>query len=288
MTMEPAIRSFYHAPTGTWSHLVWDPAGRKAALIDPVLDYDPAASRSADDAARAVAAAIEEAGLDLAWVLETHAHADHLTAAQWFRERFGCAVGIGEGIRDVQAVFRDVYDLGDGFPVDGSQFDRLLADGDALPLGGLTIRILHTPGHTTDSVTYLIGRAAFIGDTLFSPAYGTARCDFPGGDAARLYRSIHRLFGLGDDVRLYLCHDYPAAGETPRASTSVSEQRDGNVHVGGGTTEREFVEMRARRDESLPMPALMLPAVQLNIRAGCWPDPAANGTVYLKIPVNRF
>jgi glyoxylase-like metal-dependent hydrolase (beta-lactamase superfamily II) len=288
MSMEPAVRSIYHPPTGTWTHVVWDPATREAAVIDPVLDYDQAAARIGDDAAQAVAEVLEEEALRLAWLLETHAHADHLSAADWFRQRFGCPLAIGEGIRDVQAAFREIYDLGDALPTDGRQFDRLLADCETLALGRLTIRTLHTPGHTEDSVTYLIGGSAFVGDTLFAPAYGTARCDFPGGDAARLYRSIQRLFALGDETRLYFCHDYPAGDEAPRASATVAEQRVGNVHVGGAATERTFVGMREARDATLPMPALMLPAVQINIRGGRLPAPAGNGTVYLKIPVNRF
>ena len=288
MSDHPAVTSFYHSPSGPWTHLVRDPNGGAAVVIDPVLDYDAAAARTGDEAAREVAAAIAEEGLSLEWVLETHAHADHLSAAQWFRERFGCRVGIGIGIRAVQATFRDIYGLGESLPADGSQFDRLFDDGDEWALGGLRVRVMHTPGHTNDSVTYLIGSAAFIGDTLFAPAYGTARCDFPGGDAARLYGSIQRLFRLGDETRLYLCHDYPEAGETPRSWVTVGEQRAANVHVGGGVDEGGFVRMREARDATLAMPALILPAVQVNIRAGRLPDPAANGTVYLKIPVNRL
>ena len=288
MTTVPHVKSFHHAATGTWTHLVWDPASRRAAVIDPVLDYDAAAARTGDDAAQTVAAALAEEGLALDWVLETHAHADHLTAARWFRTRHGCAVGIGRGICDVQANFRAFYGLGEALPVDGRQFDRLLDDGDRLPLGDLTVEVMATPGHTADSVTYLVGDAAFVGDTLFAADAGTARCDFPGGDAATLYRSIQRLFDLGDDTRLFLCHDYPDGDEAPRSSFTVRAQRRDNIHVGGGVDEAQFVALREARDETLPVPALMLPAVQVNIRAGDLPSPEADGVVYLRLPVDRL
>ncbi len=257
MKTAPEVRSFHHEPTGTWTHLVWDPDSRRAAVVDPVLDFDAASARTGAAAAEAVAAAIRREGLTVEWVLETHAHADHLTAAQWFRSRYGCPVAIGRGIREVQAHFRTVYGLGEAFPADGSQFDRLFEDGDAEPLGALTIRVMATPGHTADSVTYLIGDAAFVGDTLFAPAAGTARCDFPGGDAGSLYRSVQRLFGLGDDTRLFLCHDYPEPGETPLGCATVGEQRADNAHVGGGRTEAEFVALRSARDRTLAVPALI-------------------------------
>lgn len=288
MTTASHVRSFHHAASGTWTHLVWDPASRRAAVIDPVLDYDAAAARTGDGAAQAVAAALAEEGLTLDWVLETHAHADHLTAARWFRTRYGCAVGIGRGICDVQDSFRAFYGLGEALAVDGRQFDRLLDDGDRLPLGDLTIAVMATPGHTPDSVTYLVGDAAFVGDTLFAPDAGTARCDFPGGDAATLYGSIQRLFDLGDDTRLFLCHDYPDGDEAPRCSFTVGEQRRDNIHVGGGGDVAQFVALREARDANLPVPELMLPAVQVNIRAGDLPSPEADGGVYLRIPVDRL
>jgi glyoxylase-like metal-dependent hydrolase (beta-lactamase superfamily II) len=288
MKTMPEVRSFHHDPTGTWTHLVWDPASGRAAVVDPVLDYDAASARTGAAAAEEVAAAVERDGLTVDWVLETHAHADHLTAAQWFRSRYGCPVAIGRGIREVQANFRAIYGLGDAFPADGRQFDRLFDDGDVEPLGSLAIRVLATPGHTADSVTYLIGDAAFVGDTLFAPAAGTARCDFPGGDAHCLYRSIQRLFALGDDTRLFLCHDYPEPGETLRACATVGEQRADNVHVGGGRAEAEFVALREARDRTLSMPELILPALQVNIRAGHLPPPEADGRIYLRIPVDRI
>ena len=288
MSEQARIQSFYHASTGTWTHLVWDLPSGEAAVIDPVLDFDAASGRTGTESVAGIVDAAAAGGLTVTWALETHAHADHLTAADWLKRAVGAQTGIGVGICSVQTVFRDVYDLGDTLPPDGSQFDRLFEDGDTLMLGETPIRVLHTPGHTDDSVSYLLDGAAFIGDTLFAPAYGTARCDFPGGDAGRLFRSIESLLALGDETRLYLCHDYPAAGEEPRSWVSVAEQRASNVHVGAGTDESAFVAMRRARDAKLSMPALILPAVQVNIRAGRLPPVAANGTSYLKIPVDRF
>lgn len=288
MSEQARIQSFYHAPTGTWTHLVWDPPSGQAAVIDPVLDYDAASGRTGTEAVAGIVEAAAAGGLTIAWALETHAHADHLTAADWLKTEVGAQTGIGIGIRSVQSVFREVYGLGEALLPDGSQFDRLFNDGDTLKLGDTLIRVLHTPGHTDDSVSYLLDGAAFIGDTMFTPAFGTARCDFPGGDAGRLFRSIESLLSLGDDTRLYLCHDYPAEGEQPRSWVSVAEQREFNVHVGAATDEAAFVAMRQARDAQLSMPALILPAVQVNIRAGRLPSAAANGTSYLKIPVDRF
>lgn len=288
MSEQARIQSFYHAPTGTWTHLVSDPSSGQAAVIDPVLDYDAASGRTGTEAVAAIVEAAASDGLTIAWALETHAHADHLTAADWLKTEVGAKTGIGIGICSVQTVFRDVYDLGEALPPDGSQFDRLFKDGDTIMLGETPIRVLHTPGHTDDSVSYLLDGAAFIGDTMFAPAFGTARCDFPGGDAGRLFRSIEALLSLGDETRLYLCHDYPAEGEQPRSSVSVAEQRESNIHVGAGTDEEAFVAMREARDAQLSMPALILPAVQVNIRAGRLPSPAGNGTSYLKIPIDRF
>jgi glyoxylase-like metal-dependent hydrolase (beta-lactamase superfamily II) len=209
------IRSFYHQPTFTWSHLLWDNGSGRAAVIDPVLDYDAPSGRTRTQSAEEILAAIEDEGLRLDWILETHAHADHLTAADWLREKTSATVAIGAGICSVQENFKSIYNLGPDFRPDGSQFDRLLEDEDRLPLGENEIRVLHTPGHTSDSVTYVADAAAFVGDTLFTPEYGTARCDFPGGDARKLYQTIQRIYSLGDDVRLYLCHDYPP-GRTAR------------------------------------------------------------------------
>jgi glyoxylase-like metal-dependent hydrolase (beta-lactamase superfamily II) len=288
MAMSPEVRALYHEPTSSFSYVAWDRETRRAAVIDAVLDYDGAAGRTATITAAALLAIVEREGLELCWILETHAHADHLSAAGFLRQRTGAPVATGAGIVSVQAAFSEIYNLGPGFPTDGRQFDRLLADGEGLPLGGLQIEVLATPGHTSDSVTYLAGDAAFIGDTLFSPDFGSARCDFPGGDAATLYRSVQRLYRLPPDTRLFLCHDYPPAGRAPRCEWSVAEQREANIHIDARTSEEAFVAMRRERDATLSMPALIIPAVQVNIRAGNLPEPDANGTRYLRVPLNRL
>lgn len=282
------IRSFYHEPTFTWSHLLWDVGSRRAAIVDPVLDYDAPSGRTHTRSAAGIMSVIEDAGLKLDWILETHAHADHLTAAQWFRDKTGARVAIGAGIRSVQKNFKAIYNLGADFDPDGGQFDRLLEDEDRLSLGDSEITVLHAPGHTSDSVVYVAGDAVFIGDTLFTPEYGTARCDFPGGDARTLYRTIQRIYMLGDDARLFLCHDYPPEGVEPRAMVTVAEQRRGNAHAREGVTEDEFVSMREARDATLDVPLLILPAVQVNIRGGRLPPTEDNGVSYLKIPVNKI
>jgi len=286
MRNHPEVQSLYHPPTHTWTHLAWDRESRCAAVVDPVLDYDAASGRTSTASVAAVADVIESESLELQWILETHAHADHLSAAAWLKSRYRCPVAIGARIRNIQARFRQVFNLGDSFHVDGRQFDRLLEDGDRIPLGKLEIEVLHTPGHTDDSVTYILGDAVFIGDTLFAPDYGTARCDFPGGDARHLFRSIRRILGLGDEARLFLCHDYPPEDRPPCPSVTVAEQRASNVHVHDGITEDDFVAMRERRDRELEMPALILPSIQINIRAGSLPRPEPNGVAYLKIPLN--
>jgi glyoxylase-like metal-dependent hydrolase (beta-lactamase superfamily II) len=253
-----------------------------------VLDYDGASGRTSPRSAEALLAVVEAEGLRVEWILETHAHADHLSAAGWIRERTGAPVGIGAGIRQVQATFRDIYNLGQDFPVDGRPFDRLFCDGDEFPLGDVTVRVLGTPGHTNDSVTYLAGDAAFIGDTLFAPDYGSARCDFPGGDAGRLFDSVRRLYELPDETRLFLCHDYPPPGREPRCEWTVAEQREGNVHLRRDTAREDFARMRRERDATLPMPALIIPSVQVNIRAGRLPEPEDNGVRYLRVPLDKL
>jgi glyoxylase-like metal-dependent hydrolase (beta-lactamase superfamily II) len=268
--------------------VVWDPATRQAALIDPVLDYDGAAGRTGTASAAALLAIIESERLQPRWILETHAHADHLSAAAFLHERTGAAVAIGRGITSVQANFRDIYNLGPDFPVDGRQFDRLFADGERFMLGEIEIEVIATPGHTDDSVTYLVGDAAFVGDTLFAPDYGTARCDFPGGDAARLFASVQRLYALPPQTRLFLCHDYPPEGRAPRCEWSVAEQMTGNIHISADTREADFVRMRTERDAGLKMPALIIPSVQVNIRAGRLPEPEDNGRRYLRVPLDTL
>jgi glyoxylase-like metal-dependent hydrolase (beta-lactamase superfamily II) len=283
----PLIQSFFHAPTCTYSYVVSDPQTGRAAVVDPVLDYDPAAARIGTDAADAILRYLDEHGLALDWVLETHAHADHLTAAQHLKAAHPQArVAIGAGICAVQATFREIFNLGPHFRVDGTPFDRLFEDGDEFAIGSLHCRVLGTPGHTRDSVTYLIGAHAFVGDTLFMPDFGTARCDFPGGDAAQLFRSIQRLYALPDDTTLYLCHDYLPDGREARDRTTVAAQKAGNVHVHEGVAERGFVSLREARDATLTMPQLIIPAIQINIRAGMAPPAEANGIAYLKVPLN--
>jgi glyoxylase-like metal-dependent hydrolase (beta-lactamase superfamily II) len=286
--MNAAVQAFFHEPTFTVSYLVADPTTGAGAVIDPVLDFDPKSGRTGTTSADVILAAAEKAGIRIQWVLETHAHADHLSAAPHFKARSGAAVVIGAEITKVQAVFGEVFNAPD-LARDGRPFDRLVRDGDRLPLGQLEIEVLHTPGHTPACVTYRIGAAAFVGDTLFMPDYGTARCDFPGGSARTLYRSIRRVLSLPPEMRLFLCHDYKAPGRSHFAwETTVAEERARNVHVRDGVSEDEFVAMREARDRTLDLPALILPSIQVNIRAGNLPPAEANGTVYLKLPVNRL
>ena len=284
--MNAEIRSFLHAPTCTYSYLVWCPETQQAAVIDPALEFDPASGRTGTDTVETIAAVIDELGLDLRWVLETHAHADHLSAAPYLKQRFSAQVAIGEGIRQVQSNFKTLLNLGSDLATDGSQFERLLADGDALPLGACEIRVLATPGHTDDSVTYLIGDAAFVGDSIFMPDMGTARCDFPGGDAGRLYDSIQRLFALAPETRLFMCHDYGPGGRELQNESTVAAEMEGNKHVGSGASREGFIAMRAARDAELDMPRLLFPSVQVNIRAGQLPSPEDNGRRYLKLPLD--
>lgn len=280
------VASFFHAATCTWTHVASDPVTGEAAVIDPVLDFDPVSGRLGTEAARAVLDHLLAHGLDLKWILETHAHADHLTAAAWLRAQTGAPVVVGAGIVEVQAGFERRLGLGEEFVADGSHFDRLLRDGDTLALGESTIDVLATPGHTADSMSYRVGDAVFIGDTLFSPAAGSARCDFPGGSAGALHASVRRLYALPDDTRLYLCHDYPAEGAAPRCMVPMREQREHNVHLVADTSEADFVALRQRRDATLAMPRLFWPALQVNIRAGELPPPDGEGRCFLKLPLD--
>jgi len=278
--------SFFDAPTGSWSYLVIDPHSRQAAVIDPVLDYDAAAARTGTAGADRLLQVVRERNLAVAWILETHAHADHLTAAAYLKAQLGAPLAVGAGICGVQQTFARIFNLGDRFATDGSQFDRLLVDGDSLPLGNLAIQVLATPGHTGDSVSYRIGDAVFIGDTLFMPDVGSARCDFPGGNAATLYASVQRLYALGDGTRLFVCHDYPPPGRQALCETTVAAQRAGNIHLQDGVDLDAFVALRTARDATLPVPRLLLPAIQVNIRAGQPPPPESNGVSYLKLPID--
>ena len=289
MTGKPDVQAFFDPATTTVSYLVRDPASRHAAIIDPVLDFDAASGRTATGSADALAAAVRERDLTVDWILETHVHADHLSAAPYLRDRLGGKIGIGDRITEVQTVFKDLFNLEPAFIADGHQFDHLFADGETFTVGGIEAKAMHTPGHTPACMTYTIGDAAFVGDTLFMPDFGTARCDFPGGDARALYRSVRKILALPPEMRLFTCHDYKAPGRDMYAwETTVAEQRAENVHVRDGIDEDTFVEMRTGRDAKLGMPALILPSVQVNIRAGALPPAEDNGKRYLKIPLDAL
>lgn len=285
----PIVTHFFDEPTNTYSYIVQDPSSKRCAIIDSVLDFDYAAGRTKTESAEAILTFVREKQLTVEWILETHVHADHLSAAPYLQQKTGTKLGIGEHIKTVQETFGKAFNAGTEFARDGSQFDRLFADGDTFSIGNLEAHVLHTPGHTPACLTYVIGDAAFVGDTLFMPDYGTARCDFPGGDARTLYHSIQKIFSLPDETRIFLCHDYKAPNREHYAfETTVGEEKRNNVHVGGNTTEDEFVKMRTERDKTLDMPRLILPSVQVNMRAGNMPPAEDNGQTYLKIPLNLF
>ncbi|GAJ30136.1 MBL fold metallo-hydrolase [Acidomonas methanolica] len=287
--LRPQVTAFFDEPTNTASYVVRDPRSPSCAIVDSVLDYDAAAGRTATASADAIVAFVRKEGLAVEWILETHVHADHLSAAPYLKETLGGAIGIGENIRVVQAIFGKVFNAGTVFERDGSQFDRLFTDGEVFRIGGLEAMALHTPGHTPACMTYVIGDTAFVGDTLFMPDYGTARADFPGGDARALYRSTRRVLSLPGETRLFLCHDYKAPGRNDyRWETTVAAERRDNVHVHDGVSEDEFVAMRMARDAKLGMPKLILPSVQVNMRGGQLPPPEDDGERYLKIPLNRL
>ena len=289
MTGIPDVKAFFDEPTNTVSYVVSDPATKKAAIVDSVLDYDPKSGRTSRASADAIIAYVREQGLEVEWLLETHVHADHLSAAPYLKDTVGGTLAIGSHIRTVQDVFGKIFNAGTEFQRDGSQFDRLVEDGDTFKLGGIDVLALHTPGHTPACMTYVIGDAALVGDTLFMPDYGTARCDFPGGSASTLYRSIQKIYALPDETRMFLCHDYKAPGrDTFEWETSVGEQKRANIHVHDGVSEAEFVKMRTERDAKLAMPTLILPSVQVNMRAGHMPPAEDNGMTYLKIPVDAL
>ncbi|MGE0483798.1 MAG: MBL fold metallo-hydrolase [Gammaproteobacteria bacterium] len=285
--MNPEVRGFFDKATYTISYVVSDPATGHAAIVDSVLDFDPKSGRTSTASADELIAYIRDRHLTVDWILETHAHADHLSAAPYLKDTVGGQVAIGEHIKTVQETFKGVFNEDDRFKTDGSQFDRLFADGDTFAIGKLEARVLHTPGHTPACISYLIGDALFVGDTLFMPDYGTARCDFPGGDPAVLYRSIKKLFELPDETRMFMCHDYMSPTRDFHAwETSVGEERRHNVHVHEGIGEDDFVKVRTARDKTLDMPVLILPSVQVNMRAGHKPPPEENGVSYLKLPMD--
>ncbi len=284
--MSVCIKSFFDPATWTFTYVVYDHEGGHAAIIDPVLDYDPKAARTSTTSADEVAAYVQEKRLQVEWILETHAHADHVSSAHYLQGRLGGKLGIGDHITQVQSTFARIFNLEPEFRADGSQFQMLLPEGATLPVGDLSLEVLFVPGHTAACVAYKIEDAIFVGDTLFPPDVGTARCDFPGGDARTLYHSVRRLLEYPAKTRLFMCHDYPPDGRAPRAEISVAEQRDKNIHVHDGVSEEAFVALREARDRTLAKPVLILPAIQLNIRAGELPPPEANGVAYLKLPLN--
>ncbi len=282
------VTPFHHPDTGTWSYVVQDSSSKAAAIIDPVMDFEFRAGRTYTDYADEMLDFVRREQLEVKWILETHAHADHLSAAPYLQEHLGAPVGIGRGITAVQERFKKLFNLPDAFRTDGSQFDHLFDDGDTFAIGNLAGRVISTPGHTSDSNSFLIGDALFVGDSLFAPRFGTARCDFPGGDAGVLFDSIQKLYQLPEDTRVFLCHDYPPEGKEPICETTIGEQKRGNVHVRADTGREDFVAMRNERDDSLPMPDLIIPSVQVNINTGK-PMPAEdNGTAYIKVPLNIF
>ncbi|RGP40128.1 Glyoxylase B2 [Altererythrobacter insulae] len=285
----PVVTTFFDKNTNNASHVVTDSETRQCAIIDPLLDYEAASGRTSTRSADAIIAHVKNEGLEVAWIIDTHIHADHISAAHYLKTELGGRLGIGEHISEVQKVFGNLFDVEDDFRFDGSQFDHLFRDGETYMVGNIAARALHSPGHTLACTTHVIGDAAFVGDTLFMPDYGTARCDFPGGDARQLYQSIQRIFELPGETRIFLNHDYlPEGRDEYCLETSVAEQRASNIHVREGITVDEFVEMRTRRDETLATPTLMIPSVQVNMRAGQFPPKEANGISYLKVPVNAL
>lgn len=285
----PCVEPFLHEPSSTFSYVIWDPETRRAAVIDPVLDFDLPSGRARHQSADAILAYVRENALTVDWILETHAHADHLTAAPYIKQAVGGQIAIGEGIQVVQGRFKTLFNLSDDALIaDGRDFDHLFCDQETFQVGNLRGRVIATPGHTSDSVSYLFDDTLFVGDTLFMPDYGTARCDFPGGDARLLYQSIKRLFALPDTTRMFLCHDYPPDGRDFECETTVLAQKEQNIHVGPGMSEDQFVELRTARDTSLPVPELIIPSVQVNICAGRLPESEENGVSYLKLPLDVF
>ena len=280
------IQHFFDSATSTLTYVVHD--GKTGVVIDPVLDYDPKSARTSVSSAEIAAKYIDDRRLAIPYVIDTHAHADHLTAMLFFKQRYGARTVTGSRVGEVQKIFRDIYNLGTALPIDGRQFDILLDEGQELEVGSFRVRAMHTPGHTPAHMSWQVGDALFVGDSLFMPDYGTARCDFPGGSSEQLFDSIQRVYTLPESTRLFMCHDYQPGGREMRFMTTVAEQKRSNVQLSKKTTKQEFMSFRKERDAQLDMPALILAAVQINIRAGALPEPEANGTAYLKIPLNLF
>jgi glyoxylase-like metal-dependent hydrolase (beta-lactamase superfamily II) len=284
--MKPEVTSFYDPATSTVSHVVAEPGGGHCAIVDSVLDYEAASGRTRHASADRILAHVRQSRLAVDWILETHAHADHLSAARYLKGELGGRIAIGARITEVQQIFKDVLNLERTFNTDGSQFDHLFADGETFAIGGLEARVMYTPGHTPACCTYVVGDTAFVGDTLFMPDGGTARADFPGGDAARLWESIQKILALPAETRLFVCHDYQPGGREVRWETTVAEERARNIHVGGERSEADFVALRTARDKTLSTPTLLIPSIQVNVRGGDMPPPEDNGVRYLKVPVD--
>ena len=286
--MNPRVKSFFHQHTSTWTHLVICKDKKVAILIDPVLDYCSSNANTSTEFTDNILGYIEENNIDLKYVIETHAHADHLTSADYIQQKMMTPTLIGEGIISVQQTFKKIFNLGNNFQINGSQFNFLLKDKDTIKFGNCQMIVMHTPGHTNDSMSYIIGDCVFIGDTLFSPDYGTARCDFPGGDTGKLYDSIQAIYELGEEKKLYLCHDYPTKERKPQAWYGVKEQRQHNIHINKKVIKSDFIKMRNARDKKLNQPQLIIPSIQVNIDAGKFPEPEHNGISYLKTPLNTL
>lgn len=287
--MKPDVTGFFDEATNTISYVVADHATQRCAVVDSLLDYDAASGRTSTESAEKIVAFVKEKGLTVNWVIDTHVHADHLTAAPFIKQQLGGTTGIGEQISTVQRVFSQIFNEGQSFHTDGRQFDHLFKDGESYKIGSIEAHAIHTPGHTPACMSHVIGDAVFVGDTLFMPDFGTARCDFPGGDSGTLYDSIQKLFALPDETRVFLCHDYKAVGrENFIWETSIGDQKLNNIHVKTGTTRNEFIKMRDERDTTLGMPHLILPSVQINMRAGEMPPSEDNGTSYMKVPINKL
>jgi glyoxylase-like metal-dependent hydrolase (beta-lactamase superfamily II) len=288
LNQAPLIKDFFDPETWTYTYVVYERDGSPCVIIDSVLNYDPKSGRTSTTSADEIITFIRAHQLQTSWILETHAHADHLTAAPYLQSHLGGQLVIGDRITSVQTVFKAVFNLDERFQVDGTQFDRLLKEGESLTFGNCSLKALFVPGHTPACMAYEIGDAIFVGDTLFMPDVGTARCDFPGGDAKNLYRSIRRILSYPEKTKLYMCHDYPPNNRPVACMTTVAEEKMGNIHVHDGVSEEQFVQMRTARDKSLEMPVLILPSIQVNIRAGHFPEPDTNGIAYLKIPLNAL